>query len=383
MVGLRQLGALVAVGLAAAVVPISTLSRGSAVSGRWRPLPRAPVSLIDQGAVSVWAGKQLIVVGRLTTYPQSGVTRNYVDAAYNPATGSWRRLPPPPSSVDGIYGYNAVWTGKEMLVWGQAIGVAFNPATNRWRLLPRSPMDGAALVVWTGREMIGWGGGCCGEAWSNGAAYNPSTNSWRSLAISPLHGAQEPVGAWDGRELIALVSGDNPQNGKPWPARLARAAARDARRRDRRMGWPRRPARRRLLPLRRHRPTLEAGSHRLRIQPGDQPLASARADAVRPEGLRSSLDGEAAHDLGRHNGRRRRPRPRWWATVERTLLRPGDRQLVTAPPGAAAPTHGPDRGLDGSLADRLGRSRASQLPRLHRRRLLHTRYALSGTISRR
>jgi hypothetical protein len=222
MVGLRHLGALFALCLAAGVAPVSAVSGGSAVPGSWRVLPRAPITLIDQSPVSIWTGKQLIVFGRRTT---KLINRAYVAAAFDPATGTWTDLPPPPASVDGVYGYHAVWTGKEMLVWGQGIGVALNPSTTRWRLLPKPPMDGAGLVVWTGRELIGWGGGCCGDAWSNGAAYNPATNSWRTLPPSPLHGAQGPVGAWTGRELVILVGGRNPDTGKPWPASLARAAA--------------------------------------------------------------------------------------------------------------------------------------------------------------
>src|SRR5919199_1606663 len=96
-----------------------------------------------------------------------------------------------------------------------------------WRQLPAAPTTGA-LVVWTGREMVGWGGGCCGDAFSAGSAYNPATNRWRKLPRSPLAGSQHPLGAWTGRELIVLVDRTDP-DGKPWPARLPRAAADDPR----------------------------------------------------------------------------------------------------------------------------------------------------------
>ncbi|OFW72880.1 MAG: hypothetical protein A2Y55_03555 [Actinobacteria bacterium RBG_16_68_12] len=111
-----------------------------------------------------------------------------------------------------------------MLVSGPATYEAFNPVTNLWRSLPKSAVpDG--IVVWTGREMIGWGGGCCGDASSEGAAYNPVTNTRRKLARSPLAPEQRPIGAWTGRELVLFVSGIRPTTTKPWPARLARAAA--------------------------------------------------------------------------------------------------------------------------------------------------------------
>ena len=102
--------------------------------------------------------------------------------------------------------------------------LSYDPASNRWRRLPAAPTT-RGFAVWTGRELIGWGGGCCGDAFSDGSAYNPSTNHWRRLAHSPLAGSQHPLAAWTGHELIVLVGNRNPDTGKPWPARLARAAA--------------------------------------------------------------------------------------------------------------------------------------------------------------
>ena len=223
-----EFGALAAA-VAAGALAAATAGATPSLPGTWRTLPKAPLDFVDQFPTSVWTGKEMIVVGRGTTYLKSGeVTRVYVGAAYDPATRTWRRIPSPPPEVSGVYGFTSVWTGKELLLWGQGTRAAFDPATNRWRLLPSQPaLDGAALVVWTGRETIGWGGGCCGDAWADGVAYNPSTNTWRKLARSPLHGAQHPIGAWTGRELIVFVGGLNPDTGKPWPARFANAAAYD------------------------------------------------------------------------------------------------------------------------------------------------------------
>ena len=197
------------------------------LAGTWVRLPAAPLGLVEE-PTSVWTGSRMIVFGRVTDSSENGeiVSRLYQAAAYNPTSGSWRRLPGL-DSKDAVYGYRAVWTGKEVLLWGQGTHAALDPATGRWRTLPAPPQDGAALVVWTGREMIGWGGGCCGDAWATGAAYDPATNTWRRLPRSPLHGSQAPLGAWTGRELIVFVGGDNPDTGKAWPASLASAAAYD------------------------------------------------------------------------------------------------------------------------------------------------------------
>lgn len=202
-------------------------ARGTAVvRGTWRLLPPAP-SPVPTGTltVSVWTGRQMVIFGR--AYPKPPTFGVDVAAAYTPATGKWTRLLPLKGPAGNAQGsYHAVWTGKEMLVLGPNDFQAFNPRTNRWRRLARAPsaLDGTGLVVWTGREMIDWGGGCCGDALSAGWAYNPAASRWRSLPRSPLAPSAAPTGAWTGREFVIFVSGLNPE-GKPYPARYARAAA--------------------------------------------------------------------------------------------------------------------------------------------------------------
>jgi N-acetylneuraminic acid mutarotase len=212
----------------AAALLVATLSG----SGTWHRLPAAPIAP-NAALTSVWTGKEMLVFGRQERRAKDGAVleRANVAAAYDPATNTWRRLPS--AGITGSFlGYSSVWTGKEMLVWGQGTREAFDPRAKRWRRLPNSRLlsihDGFGLVAWTGRELIGWGGGCCGDAFSDGVAYSPAANRWRALARSPLAGSQHPVGAWTGRELVVFVGGFDP-DGHPWPARLARAAAYDPR----------------------------------------------------------------------------------------------------------------------------------------------------------
>ena len=214
-------------GLAVAFLLAAATSSAAATPGSWSVLPAAPIAP-DAGLASVWTGKEMLVFGRQESRAEDGAVLKRVDVAeaYNPKASTWRRLPSP-GATGSFMGESAIWTGKEMLVWGQGTHEAFDPLANRWRRLPAPPLaahDAAGLVVWTGRELIGWGGGCCGDAFSDGAAYSPATNRWRKLAPSPLAGSAQPIGAWTGRELILLVGNLDP-NGKPWPARLARAAA--------------------------------------------------------------------------------------------------------------------------------------------------------------
>jgi hypothetical protein len=182
------------------------------VAGTWKKLPNAPIT-VDDSLTSVWTGKQLLVYGR----------HNFAEvaAAYDPAAKTWTKLPTADEQAPA-WGYRAVWTGKEMLVWSPFGSEALDPATKSWRHLKSSLPGG--IIVWTGREAIGWGGGCCGDARSDGAAYNARTDSFRKLPRGPLAPSQGPIGAWDGHELLLFVSGSNP-DGKPYPSALARAAA--------------------------------------------------------------------------------------------------------------------------------------------------------------
>jgi hypothetical protein len=180
----------------------------------WQSLPPAPITPEFNARTSVWTGKQMLVFGRDQQTALDSRGKPYatgavnVAAAYDPHARSWRKLSPPPKT-SGFQSLSSVWTGKEMLVWGQGTHLAYNPATDSWRQLPASRLlrvhDGFGAVVWTGKELLGWGGGCCGDAFSDGVAYRPSTNTWRALPKAPLAGSQHPIGAWTGKEYVVLA----------------------------------------------------------------------------------------------------------------------------------------------------------------------------------
>jgi Kelch motif protein len=217
----------IAVVLTGVLGTLVAAAAGSASSpGVWRKLPAAPLAP-REALVSVWTGREMILFGRITKQITPKVIRVNVAETFDPGAQRWRRLPSP-GPTTSFLDYGGAWTGKEAIVWGQGVRAAFDPATGRWRQLPSSRLlsvhEGFGFVAWTGKELIGWGGGCCGDAFDDGVAFNPRTNRWRALPRSPLAGSTRPIGAWTGHELILLV-GDTDPDGKPWPARLARAAA--------------------------------------------------------------------------------------------------------------------------------------------------------------
>jgi|NGEPerStandDraft_6_1074524.scaffolds.fasta_scaffold51562_1 hypothetical protein len=205
--GARQTGPT----LSSAVSTANPPARVARPNRTWQRLPAAPIPA-PYTLASVWTGSQMLIFGRVSrTYPARGFD---VLAAYRPANSTWRRLPSGPGPKGESEGSaSAVWTGKEMIVWGKA-NAAFSPLTGRRRALPASPIALRAaptLVVWTGRQMIGWGGGCCGEAAADGAAYTPATSSWQKLPAGPLAG-RYASGAWTGRDLI--IAGGSNADGK-------------------------------------------------------------------------------------------------------------------------------------------------------------------------
>jgi hypothetical protein len=128
------------------------------------------------------------------------------------AHGTWKHLPAGPAS--GLGDPRTVWTGRELIVWGDRVpparseGFAFDPRTGRWRALAASPLGvvTGAVVRWTGTEMLVWGGsdssGLTEVVSSGGAAYDPATDSWRSMSSAPFFPNGRTTATWTGAELV-------------------------------------------------------------------------------------------------------------------------------------------------------------------------------------
>src|SRR4051812_962338 len=175
------------------------------LAGPWQYMADAPHP-VAAARTTVWTGKELLVAGTNPGSDGTFVHSTEVAEAYNATTNTWRALAAPPRTPS-FCRRSAVWTGREMLVWGCSL-LAFDPGTNEWRRLPDPPTR-QGIVAWTGRELVGWGGGCCGDVSDDGSAYDPETNTWRKLAKAPISGQQSPAGAWTGHELV-ILSGRDP-----------------------------------------------------------------------------------------------------------------------------------------------------------------------------
>lgn len=175
--------------------------------GAVRAMATAPIAG-RSGAAAVWTGDELLIWGG---YVYDGRERPLDDgAAYDPITDSWRTLPPAP--IAGRAYPAAVWTGKELVIWGGSDagrllgdGAAYNPASDTWRLLPDAPIGPAMKsgVVWTGTDLV-IAGGLNGNP--DTAIYNPAGNSWSIAQRAP--GDQTPPyprAVWAGDRAIFLL----------------------------------------------------------------------------------------------------------------------------------------------------------------------------------
>jgi hypothetical protein len=176
----------------------------SPVVGTWQLLPPAPYS--GGFTQSVWTGTEMLLFGQTMT----GTRNTVVGAGYNPYTRQWRTLRPAPSIQVYEGAIRAVWTGSQVVVNGAGFNAAYDPAANSWRSLPGQAGSGYSVFVWTGRLVLGWGGGCCGAVSADGAQYDPASDIWRPLPLAPLSG-RHTVGAWTGRELV--IAGGNDAEG--------------------------------------------------------------------------------------------------------------------------------------------------------------------------
>jgi hypothetical protein len=197
--------------------------------GHSRPLPPNAVAA-RAGAAVAWAGSELVVWG--------GRTRDRLlhadGAAYDPRTRRWRPVPPAPQAQAFPEGGAAVWTGRELLLWGgdtpvagtrldgamrPGDGLAYDPVTDRWRRLPAPPgllPARARPAVWTGQELLVVGAEADQQTAGGGlrgAAYDPLADRWRPLAPSPrLTGRHlmERTVLWAGTRLLVWSFLDRP-----------------------------------------------------------------------------------------------------------------------------------------------------------------------------
>ena len=172
------------------------------------------------GQTAVWTGSEMIVWGGL--FSDSSNHNLNTGGKYNPSTDSWTATSAT-NAPSARYLHTAVWTGREMIVWGGAdafasylnTGSRYDPGTDSWQATSTayaSPGRYHYTAVWTGSEMIVWGGSFSSTGNSNtGGRYNPARDNW--TATSRLNAPSERwfhTAVWTGSEMIVWGGGAGP-----------------------------------------------------------------------------------------------------------------------------------------------------------------------------
>jgi hypothetical protein len=151
---------------------------------RWTAMPRENAPSTRAGATAVWTGREMIVWGG----GGDGVSQA-TGGRYDPAADRWTTMTTlrAPTARSG---HSAVWTGKEMIVWGGFDGNAlpldtgarYDPETDSWTPLGRVGAPAARgnhLAFWTASQMFIWAGNPQHpQPYANGGRYDPATDGW-------------------------------------------------------------------------------------------------------------------------------------------------------------------------------------------------------------
>ena len=163
----------------------------------WTPLPATDAPSPRYGMAGVFTGNELIIWGG------HGLGGNYLNDGSilswttSPSDGTWTALATE-GAPSGRSHCTAVWTGTEMIVWGgyhsesgyPSSGGQYDPAAGTWTPTENHPSSDVPIgrtnhsAVWTGREMVIWGGRTGQNLVRNdGASYDPDARTWTPTRI--------------------------------------------------------------------------------------------------------------------------------------------------------------------------------------------------------
>jgi N-acetylneuraminic acid mutarotase len=179
------------------------------------PAPRGGHTAVFSGAeLILWGGQQLNEPG---TFDDEYVEVGY---RYHATLDSWSTMSPSGEPA-ARFDHTAIWTGKEMIVWGGDGGEFLlrsggkldpnRPLPSAWSTVSSTGAPTARIshtAVWTGAEMLVWGGHDGSAALNTGGRYNLNLDSWSAITTNaaPL-ARQHHVAVWTGTEM--LVWGGN------------------------------------------------------------------------------------------------------------------------------------------------------------------------------
>lgn len=196
----------------------------------WRTLPTANAPSARAEHTAVWSGRELLVWGG-----QAADGPKADGGGLDLARNVWRPLATDQAPAPR-WGHSAVWTGREMIVWGGTDGQRmlsdggrYDPASDTWRPLSTVGAPSGRMrqnAVWTGSAMVIWGGdsGDFQQPATGGAEYDPNTDTWSTLPTSSLASAGTGSSlVWTGTTLLVTQQeGSDRQTGSSLDLRSGR-----------------------------------------------------------------------------------------------------------------------------------------------------------------
>src|SRR5438477_8488378 len=199
---------------------INTGWRYNPATDSWTATTRVNAPSARRQHTAVWTGSEMIIWGgsgqgtdlntgwkynpSVTSPPTPTPTPlPYLNTGgrYNPKTDSWTGMSTG-NTPDSRAFHTAVWTGKDMIVWGGTggflmnTGGKYNRNTDVWMATSTTNAPTGRDLhtgVWTGGEMIVWGGiDSSGNLLNTGGRYNPGRDNWTATST-----VNTPVGRYD------------------------------------------------------------------------------------------------------------------------------------------------------------------------------------------
>jgi N-acetylneuraminic acid mutarotase len=205
----------------------NTGGRYDPVTDTWTPTSTGGPASGNFASV-VWTGSRMIVWGGSALWKDWYWTPSVNDGGqYDPATDTWH----PTSTLgapDARTRHTAVWTGSKMLVWGGRdrisdvgawdllrTGGSYDPVADAWT---ETSTEGAPsgreshTALWTGKEMVVWGGydhGIPDVYTGTGGRYDPNTDTWAATSTVGSPSARAfHTAVWTGNLMVVRAGGD-------------------------------------------------------------------------------------------------------------------------------------------------------------------------------
>ena len=201
-------------------------SRYEPIGDAWTAMTGTNAPPIRGAHTAVWTGREMIVWGGYDGASYLGDGSRYEPGGYvSPVVAeSWTTITPT-GAPPGRSAHTAVWTGREMIVWGGYDGTSYlnsggrydpggyvNPVIGEsWSATDTTTAPGLRsqhTAVWTGTEMIVWGGFNGTSNLNSGGRYYPygaTSNTWtatNAVAAQVPAARSSHTAVWAEREMI-------------------------------------------------------------------------------------------------------------------------------------------------------------------------------------